>query len=103
DFSSFVSVSEGVGDNVVSLSLTPSGYLVYSLYDTNKIYRLRTTAMLSGTPDKSKLGDHPVTIRATNTAGHIDQTFVIKVVDETAPVISNLSPADGATAVELQP
>src|SRR5690606_3675805 len=56
DFSSFVSVSEGVGDNIVSLSLTPNGYLVYSIYGTNQIYRLRTTAMLSGTPDKSKLG-----------------------------------------------
>src|SRR5690606_38996874 len=72
-------------------------------YDTNKIYRLRTTAVISGTPDKSKLGDHPVTIRATNAIGHTEQTFTITVVDETAPVISSLTPADGATAVELQP
>gem|GEM_PF-1699112 len=103
DFTSFVSVSETVNDNVVSLSLTPSGYLVYSIYGTNQIYRLQTGPLLSGTPDKSKLGDHPVTIRATNVIGHTEQTFTITVVDETAPVISSLTPAAGAPAVELQP
>lgn len=60
-------------------------------------------ASLSGTPDKSHLGDHPVTIRATNVIGYTDQTFTIRVVDETAPVISGSSPADEATGIDPQP
>ncbi len=103
DFTSFVSVSETDIDQVVSLSLTPNGYLVYSLYDTNQIYRLQTGAAASGTPDKSQLGSHPVTIRATNAVGSTNQSFTIQVVDQTAPVISSTTPTNNATEVALQP
>src|SRR5690606_31294945 len=82
---------------------TPSGGLVYAKFSTNQLYRLQTGAVLSGTADKSHLGDHPVTIRATNAVGHTDQSFTISVVDGTAPVVSSSIPADGATAIDLQP
>ena len=103
DFSSFEVVSESATDNIWSLSFTAAGALVYAKFNTNEVYRLQTGAILSGTPTKADLGQHPVVIRAENTAGYTEQSFTITVTDETAPVITSLQPADNATNVDLQP
>ncbi|WP_175526560.1 MBG domain-containing protein, partial [Rhodonellum ikkaensis] len=103
DFSSFEVVSMGASDNIWSLSLSSSGLLVYAKVNTNEVYRLQTRDVLTGTPAKSDLGDHPVTLRATNDAGFTEQSFTITVTDESAPFITTLSPANNATNVALQP
>ncbi|MDO9552978.1 MBG domain-containing protein, partial [Rhodonellum sp.] len=103
DFSSFEVVSMSASDNIWSLSLSSSGLLVYAKVNTNEVYRLQTRDVLTGTPAKSDLGDHPVTLRATNDAGFTEQSFTITVTDESAPFITTLSPANNATNVALQP
>ncbi|WP_460490187.1 MBG domain-containing protein, partial [Belliella aquatica] len=103
DFSSFQVVSLLATDNIWSLSFTSSGALVYAKYNTNEVYRLQTGAILTGTPAKSDIGDHPVVLRAENNAGFTEQSYTITVTDETAPLVSTLVPANNATDVELQP
>ncbi|SFG22248.1 Ig-like domain-containing protein [Salegentibacter agarivorans] len=103
DFSSFEVVSLSETDNIWSLSFTSSGSLVYAKYSTNEVYRLQTGAVLTGTPTKSDVGDHPVVLRAENETGFIEQAFTITVIDETAPALTTLSPANNATDVTLQP
>ncbi|WP_268225596.1 Ig-like domain-containing protein [Sinomicrobium oceani] len=102
-WSAFETVSQSANDNIWSLSFTASGALVYSIHTTNSIYRLQTGAILSGTPDKSQLGDHPVVIRAQNASGYTEQAFTITVTDETAPVTAAFAPANNATEVSLEP
>ncbi|WP_170932507.1 MBG domain-containing protein [Belliella buryatensis] len=103
DFSSFEVVSMGASDNIWSLSLSSSGLLVYAKVNTNEVYRLQTRNVLTGTPAKSDVGNHTVTLRATNDAGFTDQEFTITVTDETAPLVSTFAPTHNATDVEFQP
>ncbi|WP_198673064.1 MBG domain-containing protein, partial [Algoriphagus litoralis] len=60
-------------------------------------------ALIMGTPAKSDLGEHAVTLRATNDAGFTEQEFVITVKDESAPVVVTYFPENEATEVSLQP
>lgn len=103
DFSSFQVVSLSATDDIWSLSLTASGALVYSKFNTNEVYRLQTGAILTGTPAKSDVGDHSVVLRATNSSGFTEQSFTIKVVDSVAPVITAKTPANGTIDVALKP
>ncbi|TVP50051.1 MAG: hypothetical protein EA341_08285, partial [Mongoliibacter sp.] len=103
DFSSFEVVSVGATDDIWSLSLSSSGLLVYAKVNTNEVYRLQTRDVLTGTPAKSDVGNHPVTLRATNDAGFTDQEFTITVTDETGPVVSTFAPTHNATEVEFKP
>ncbi|WP_232835141.1 MBG domain-containing protein, partial [Pleomorphovibrio marinus] len=103
DFSSFELVSENTNDDIWSLSFTSSGALVYSKFNTNEVFRLQTGAVLTGTPTKTHVGDHPVVLRAENTDGYSEQEFTITVTDENPPVVTSYLPAKNETEVELQP
>lgn len=103
DFSTFEVVSITATDNIWSLSLTSSGALVYAKFNTNEVYRLQTGAILTGTPGKADLGEHPVVIRASNDAGSTEQAFTITVIDNIPPEVTALTPLDGATDVVSLP
>ncbi len=98
DFASEEVISETgkTGD----LSYTAAGVLVYSIFNTDRIYTLQSGgAVLSGTPTKADIGEHTVIVQAANTVGSTQQEFTITVTDETAPVAETLLPADNATDV----
>ncbi|WP_188444325.1 MBG domain-containing protein, partial [Belliella aquatica] len=113
DFSSFEDVDQDIERPGIFLMLmTPTGKIIYRdvssiqgnpQQGTFEIYQVSFGATLKGVPKKSDIGDHPVTLRATNEAGSVDQEFVIRVVDKTSPVVTSFSPANNATEVELQP
>ncbi len=103
DFTSFEVVSQKATDNIWSLSFTSGGALVYAKFGNNEVYRLQTGAILSGTPQRSDVGDHPVVVKAENTFGFNEQAFTITVTDETAPIISSVVPATNATDIPLKP
>ena len=103
DFTSFEVVSQKATDNIWNLSFTSGGALVYAKFGNNEVYRLQTGAILSGTPQKSDVGDHPVVVKAENTFGFNEQAFTITVTDETAPIISSMVPATNATDIPLKP
>jgi hypothetical protein len=55
------------------------------------------SATLAGTPAAGTAGSYPVTITATNSAGHVDQAFTLTVTD--APVIDVAPIVIGVTVV----
>jgi gliding motility-associated-like protein len=108
DFSSFEQVAADPSHYpLFTMLLSPSGNLLYgNLFDgqsATELYSLSTGAVISGVPSKSDLGQHPVTLRASNEAGSVDQEFIINVVDRTAPVVSSFSPENSGIEVELKP
>ncbi|QNF33138.1 gliding motility-associated C-terminal domain-containing protein [Adhaeribacter swui] len=86
DLSSFVQVSTNT--QVWGMSLTPSGSLVFGDYSGNKILKLETGAVLSGTPKHSDVGTHQVSLRVSNGTETADQNFTITVKDITAPTVT---------------
>src|SRR5690606_4900488 len=100
-FSSFEQISSKTG-NLFDFSFRPDGTIIQTDH-SNKIYEINPRFALTGTPSKAHLGEHQVTLRATNEIGSTDQTFTIMVVDETTPIVSSMSPANGTPGVELQP
>jgi hypothetical protein len=100
DFSSFVDFSS---ENTYNPIYTPSGALVYSDAIKSQLYLLQIEPVLTGIPARSDVGSHPAVLRATNNLGYTEQSFTINVTDAIKPVISALSPADGATGVTLNP
>jgi hypothetical protein len=49
------------------------------------------TATLAGTPAAGTAASYPLTITATNTAGHSDQAFTLTVDEAAAPVVTNVT------------
>ncbi len=103
EWNDFTYVSPGENDNIWSISFTNTGTLVYGLFNTNQVYSLQTGAILTGTPARTDIGDHPVVLEASNSAGSTQQSFSIDVQDNTGPVVETYSPAHNATDVALEP
>lgn len=65
--------------NVLGLLLDNSENLYYNNFSENTINMLELAAVLSGTPQLKDIGVHPVTLKASNTAGSTNQTFNVTV------------------------
>ncbi|PKD18799.1 hypothetical protein APR41_17480, partial [Salegentibacter salinarum] len=103
DWSDYSIVSQNETDNVISLSITSTGELAYSLFQTNHVYQFKTSPGIAGIPAKSDVGTHEVILKATNDAGSVQQTFSIEVKDNVTPVVHTYIPANNTTDVEIQP
>lgn len=67
------------GARIWSMSLAPSGELVYALNDKDQVVTLQTSGFLGGTPGINDIGVHPVTVRVSNGVQSKDQSFNITV------------------------
>ncbi|MBE0390345.1 Serine/threonine-protein kinase PknD [Flavobacterium sp. PL0002] len=92
-------VPQGDDNKIWGMNLTPTGSLIFGLNSQNKVARLGTGAVLSGTPALSDIGIHNVTIRATNGAETVDQSFVVTV--KGPPTITNFSAANGLVGTDI--
>jgi len=88
---------EGLSDHAQfyfprSLTIGPDGAVFVSDRSNGAIRRLeRTTAQLVGIATDEQIGDHEVTLRASTSAGDVDQSFTISVVGFNArPEISGI-------------
>ncbi|RDC58810.1 Ig-like domain-containing protein [Adhaeribacter pallidiroseus] len=86
DLSSYIQVSANT--SVWGMSLTPSGSLVFGDNGGNKILKLETGAVLSGTPKHSDVGAYQVSLGVSNGKETTDQNFTIIVKDVTAPTVT---------------
>ena len=59
--------------------------------------------ILSGMPSKADVGEHEITLKASNSFGYTEQTFTIEVIDTIAPTLVSLSPADDSINVGFRP
>jgi len=109
DFSFFEQVAIDPEHNTYfSMASNPLSQLLYVDIDPNmdmgtKVYKLATGLTFSGTPSQADVGTHVVKLQATNLAGSTDKELLIKVLDQTAPLISELDPKDDAVQVALKP
>ncbi|MBW8323408.1 MAG: Ig-like domain-containing protein, partial [Prolixibacteraceae bacterium] len=103
DFSSYEVVSPTGTESVWNSTLTSNGSVAYSIYASNQVYRLQRGVIIQGTPAKSDVGDHPVVLRAANSAGYTEQNFTITVEDNVGPVITTYSPVRNSTEIDLHP
>src|SRR5690606_22906578 len=67
DFSSFEQISSKTG-NLFDFSFRPDGTIIQTDH-SNNIYEINPRFALTGTPSKAHLGEHQVTLRATNEIG----------------------------------
>ncbi|MCD6204718.1 MAG: putative Ig domain-containing protein, partial [Candidatus Marinimicrobia bacterium] len=83
-----------VGDEIsYSLDTYPTGMTINS-----------STGEISWTPDNSQVGEHTVTVRATDSEGDdISRNWTVRVINVaspiTAPVVGDFDPSDAVTAV----
>lgn len=102
DYSSFEEVS-ATSVWCYGMSVAENGTLLYIDYSSGKIFSLSTTTRLSGIPTHADVGDHPVTISATDGTVSKDYSFVITVTDPNPPALISLSPGTGLTDIALRP
>ncbi|MNK25922.1 hypothetical protein D3C87_442520 [compost metagenome] len=75
DLSSYVAVH--ANSSAWGMALTPTGALVFG--NGNKLFRIQTGAVLTGTPTQAHIGTHNIKITASNGTQTADQEFVITV------------------------
>jgi hypothetical protein len=100
DYSSYTEVTS-TPISCWSMTMTPTGALIYGDYGAGNVYSLQTGVVITGTPSHNDVGVHPVKITVTNGTITKDLEFNITVTDPNAPVISGYSPAVNAVDVPL--
>ncbi|MFQ3237321.1 MAG: sugar lactone lactonase YvrE, partial [Paraglaciecola sp.] len=91
---------------VWGMSLSASGALIWGINDFNKVVKLETGTVLSGTPTNDDVGDHDICLTVTDATNNVDQCFTLTVnnVNDT-PVAANntgLSLDEGAAGTISQ-
>ncbi|MBA6293663.1 tandem-95 repeat protein [Colwellia sp. MB3u-70] len=75
---------------VWGMSLAPSGALIWGINDANKVVKLETGTILSGTPTNDDVGDHDICLTVTDATNNVDQCFTLTVNNvNDAPVAAN--------------
>ncbi|MBA6340940.1 tandem-95 repeat protein [Colwellia sp. MB02u-10] len=75
---------------VWGMSLAPSGALIWGINDFNKVVKLETGTILSGTPTNDDVGDHDICLTVTDATNNVDQCFTLTVNNvNDAPVAAN--------------
>lgn len=75
---------------VWGMSLAPSGALIWGLNDFNKVVKLETGTILSGTPTNDDVGEHDICLTVTDASNNVDQCFTLTVNNvNDAPVAEN--------------
>ncbi|MFC5193679.1 Ig-like domain-containing protein, partial [Algoriphagus aquatilis] len=88
-----IQISDTDTENVRSISNSGRGSVIYSNFETNKLFKLQNWGLLEGTPQKSDLGIHRVLLKSSSDAGVEYQEFFIRVVDRIPPELIQVSPA----------
>ncbi|SIR14322.1 T9SS type B sorting domain-containing protein [Maribacter ulvicola] len=74
---------------VWGMSISANGTLIWGIESLNKVVKLETGAVLSGTPTNDDVGDHNVCLSATDGITTVDQCFTITVTNvNDAPTIT---------------
>ncbi len=74
---------------VWSMSMADSGALIWGISNYNRVVKLQTGAVLSGTPTNDDVGDHQVCLTATDGTDTVEQCFTITVANvNDAPAIT---------------
>lgn len=81
------------------MNLSPTGSLVFGLFNQNTCARIGTGAVLSGTPTSADIGPHNVTITATSSTETVSQNFVVTV--QGPPTITNFPNLTGAVGAPI--
>jgi hypothetical protein len=75
---------------VWGMSIAPSGALIWGINDFNKVVKLETGTILSGTPTNDNVGDHDICLTVTDATNNVDQCFTLTVNNvNDAPVAEN--------------
>ncbi|QOY50963.1 Ig-like domain-containing protein [Candidatus Sulfurimonas baltica] len=77
DFSSMSDIS--TTGSILGIELTPSGRLVWSINEQNKLATLETSYMISGTPTSADVGEHNVSLVLSDGTNSVDHNFTITV------------------------
>ena len=92
EIDSLSQISITATENVRSISNSGRGSVIYTNFETDKLFKLQNWSLLAGTPQKSDVGIHKVILRSNNDAGDGFQEFYIKVVDRVPPELIAVSP-----------
>ncbi|TVP46297.1 MAG: hypothetical protein EA341_13840, partial [Mongoliibacter sp.] len=79
-------------ENVRSISNSGRGSVIYSNFNSDKLFKLQNWSLLAGTPKKSDVGLHKVILRSNNDAGDGFQEFFIRVIDTIPPTLIEVHP-----------